>query len=243
MLQSGCLTMHKMAENIGSLECLEELDASETAITRIPSSISLLKNLQNLSFHGCKGLAHKSWKSIFFNWLLQKESSDPIGFSWCNTFSSLSSLRSLDISDCNLLDGAIPDDLSGLSSLQSLNLSGNEFTSLTDGICQVSKLKEVFFKNCSRLQALPKLPSGIAFVWAENCTSLNIYSNQIYFWCSNRQEAVTLCFSRLQPDEEEKLRSFTKFLPYRRRFYRSLGQMNIEVTPYIPYINISYTQK
>ncbi|KAG7946358.1 hypothetical protein I3843_14G036800 [Carya illinoinensis] len=97
----GCKSLANLPENIGSLECLEELDASETAITRIPSSISLLKNLQNLSFHGCK----------------------------------------------------------------------------------------VFFKNCSRLQALPKLPSGIAFVWAENCTSLNIYSNQIYFWCSNRQEA------------------------------------------------------
>ncbi|XP_040995190.1 TMV resistance protein N-like [Juglans microcarpa x Juglans regia] len=211
----GCKSFANLPENIGSMECLKELDASETAITRIPSSISLLKNLQNLSLHGCKGLAHKPWESIFSSWLLQKESSDPIGrLSWRNTFSSLSSLRSLDLSDCNILDGAIPDDLSGLSSLQSLNLSGNEFTSLTDGICQVSKLKEVFFRNCRRLQALPKLPSGIAFVWAENCASLNIYSDQIYFWCSSEQ-VVTLCCSRMQSAEEESLRSLLRTDPDR----------------------------
>ncbi|XP_035545900.1 uncharacterized protein LOC109003835 [Juglans regia] len=203
----GCKSFANLPESIGSMECLMELDASETAITRIPSSISLLKNLQNLSFHGCKGLAHKPCESIFSSWLLQKESSDPIGrLSWCNTFSSLSSLRSLDLSDCNLLDRAIPGDLSGLSSLQSLNLSGNEFSSLTDGICQVSKLKEVFFRNCSKLQALPKLPSGIAIVWAENSVSLNIYSDQIYLWCSSEQ-VVTLCCSRMQSSEEKSRRS------------------------------------
>jgi Leucine-rich repeat (LRR) protein len=151
------------------------------------------------------------------------------------SFAGLSSLVSLDLSDCNLLDGAIPDDLSCLSSLQSLNLSGNKFTSLPNSICQLSKLIELSLVNCSRLQALPKLPLSILYVWAQNCTSLETYSNQIYMWTSSENVAIVNC-SRLAENEDQK---FDKIFASNAQSH--LLFQNLEVTLFLnTHINLSW---
>ena len=46
---SGCSRIDKLPENLGNVEGLEVLNVSGTGIRGLPSSIILLKNLQNLS--------------------------------------------------------------------------------------------------------------------------------------------------------------------------------------------------
>ena len=70
------------------------------------------------------------------------------------------------LDDCNLFDGPLPDDLSCLSSLKSLNLSKNNFTSLLDSIYELSELKLLLLDHCSQLKSLPYLPISTQFVSA-----------------------------------------------------------------------------
>ncbi|XP_075649786.1 TMV resistance protein N-like [Castanea sativa] len=201
LILSGCSRLNKMPENLSGMKCLEELDASETAIREFPSSILHMTKLRKLSFHGCKDLPPQSWDLLFCCPLLPKESSGPVSLLLPDSFSGLSSLVSLNLSDCNLLDGAIPNDLSSLSSLQSLNLSGNKFISLPDSICQLSMLRDLTLRNCSRLQALPNLPLSILHVWVENCTSLETYSNQIHARTTSETLAIINCSGSVTLEE------------------------------------------
>ena len=63
---SDCSKLDKLPKNLGNIEGLEELDWSRTAIKELPSSMVLLKNLQNLSSLGSKRL-QKPFKSSYFN--------------------------------------------------------------------------------------------------------------------------------------------------------------------------------
>ena len=48
----GCSKLDRLPENLGNAESLEDLDLSETAIRKVPSSIGLLKHLEELDFRG-----------------------------------------------------------------------------------------------------------------------------------------------------------------------------------------------
>ncbi|KAH9726240.1 AB hydrolase-1 domain-containing protein [Citrus sinensis] len=73
----------------------------------------------------------------------------------------LCSLTKLDISDCNLGEGAIPSDIGNICSLKELYLSKNRFFSLPASINLLSKLWIIELEECQRLQSLPQLPSNI----------------------------------------------------------------------------------
>ncbi|TYG96426.1 hypothetical protein ES288_A11G349700v1 [Gossypium darwinii] len=115
------------------VEFLEELDLSETSITEPPSFIFQLKNLNSLSFNGCKGPS-------------SKKKDDPMA---PPLLSGLSSLRRLNLRDCNLCEGDIPRDISGLSSLKHLDLSGNNFISIPASLTGLSKLGFLELSNCN----------------------------------------------------------------------------------------------
>ncbi|XP_008240877.1 PREDICTED: TMV resistance protein N-like [Prunus mume] len=53
---SGCSNLNELPENLGSLECLQELYASGTAISQVPESISQLSQLEELVLDGCSML-------------------------------------------------------------------------------------------------------------------------------------------------------------------------------------------
>jgi hypothetical protein len=95
-------------EDLSGLVCLKSLNIDETDIAQL-----LPKSCKDVFFGG-----RKSWGSHFHCHLLQKESLDPNTHSILNSLSDLSSLISLDLSYCNLSDGAIPNDLGYLSSLE-----------------------------------------------------------------------------------------------------------------------------
>lgn len=181
---SGCSKFSKLPDNLNENEALECLNVSETVIREVPSSIVHLKNLTLLLFRGCKGL---SWKSQS----LQLPLGRIFGFnSHPNPkklilpfFSVLSSLKKLDLSYCNLNDGSIPDDLGCLSSLVTLDISGNNFVHLpADCISKLLKLERLVLRCCPNLLSLPKLPPNVHFVNASDCGSMRPLSDPQEIW-------------------------------------------------------------
>ncbi|KAM3729346.1 hypothetical protein ACB098_12G004500 [Castanea mollissima] len=165
---SGCSRLDKLPENLGNVEGLEVLNVSGTGIRGLPSSIILLKNLKNLSFSGCDFLLSKPSNKLL-NFPLFQRSPDATGM-LMHTLSSLSSLRDLNLSYCNLR--AVPDVIGCLSSLTFLQLKGNNFASLPKNIIQLSHLKTLYLCGCMDLRLLPELPLNIKYINADGCMSL-----------------------------------------------------------------------
>ena len=112
-----------------------------TAIEELPSLIKHLTGLTLLIFKTAKTFG-----------IFRGSFAEPINLLLPNLFSGLSSLVTLDLIDCNLSDGALPDDLSGLSSIQYLNLSKHIFTSLPDSISKLYELKLLLLDHCRELK-------------------------------------------------------------------------------------------
>ena len=167
---AGCSKLESLPENLGNAESIEHFDVSGTAISQVPSSIGLLKNLKRLYFCGCKGLSssNKSWYDLLplFSML---RSPDHVGLSSLS-LSGLCSLTKLNLRDCNLM--TMPDDIGCLFSLDVLDLSGNSFCFLPKSIAQLSSLRKLNLDKCTSLQSLPKLPLNIDYIRGFGCTSL-----------------------------------------------------------------------
>ncbi|XP_065868345.1 TMV resistance protein N-like [Euphorbia lathyris] len=192
----GCTKLDKLPDNLGNVERLEILDLGGTSVTHPPSSIVLLKNLKTLSFQDCVGLeqeqSYKSWSSLFsFSYFLfPRKTSNSLCLS-LPSLSSLCSLTKLNLSNCNLLDGAVPADIGSLSSLKRLDLSGNVFISLPESISQLSNLEHLYLMCCKRLQSLPQLPSSLLSVEAEDCVELQVFPNPVT-QCASKCSIFTL---------------------------------------------------
>ena len=86
----------------------------------------------------------------------------------------LCSLTELDLSYCNVQ--TIPNVLGSLSSLEDLNLRGNNFVCLPESIVQLSNLRRLYMGGCTHLRMLPKLLLNIEYIDATKCTSLETLS-------------------------------------------------------------------
>ena len=140
-----------------------------TAITVLPSSFVLLKNLSVLSLRGCEGLSSiSSNKLLTFPLMPRRRSPDPMGMLE-RSLSSLFSLTKLDLSYCNLR--SIPDTFGCLPLLRDLNLSGNNFVCLPKSIIRLSNLECLCLRGCTTLRCLRGL-SNVEFINANDCTSL-----------------------------------------------------------------------
>ncbi|KAB2006481.1 hypothetical protein ES319_D11G348400v1 [Gossypium barbadense] len=142
---SGCYKVENLPESLQQLEFLEELDLSETAIAKLPPFIFQLKNLKVLSFNGCKGPSklQRNLSSLF-----KVIHRGRINF-MAPMLPSLSSLRELNLRDRNLREGDIPNDISCLSSLKKLDLSGNSFSNIPVSLMRLSKLQYLGLSNCN----------------------------------------------------------------------------------------------
>ncbi|XP_040997960.1 TMV resistance protein N-like isoform X1 [Juglans microcarpa x Juglans regia] len=220
LMLSGCSRLSMFPEIGQNMKHLSELYLDGTAIQELPLSIqhltgltllnlgdskqllvfpsviSFLPALKTLILSGCKG---QPPSSVLFS------IGAPLTLSLPSFFSGLTSLVALDLNGCNLLDGALPDNLSSLTSLESLNLSRNNFTRLPQSISQLPKLKFLYLDNCSKLQLLPNLPSTTQFVMARECTSLQNYSNQIVVSTSGGGEFTVINCLSLAASEEDIL--------------------------------------
>jgi Leucine-rich repeat (LRR) protein len=151
---------------------LEELLANDTAIDELPSFISYLDNLKSLSFAGCKGTLTKSMnRFIPFNRMRASQPA-PTGFRFPNSVWNLPALKHINLSYCDLSEESIPHYFCHLTSLVSLDLTGNNFVTIPSSISKLSKLELLTLNCCEKLQFLPELPSSIMQLDASNCDSL-----------------------------------------------------------------------
>ncbi|TYI03729.1 hypothetical protein ES332_A11G361100v1 [Gossypium tomentosum] len=122
LILSGCSNLVRFPEIDGKMECLKTLDLC--GCSRVEN---LPENLQQV---------------------IQKERTNSMP-RMLPLLSSLSSLRELKLRDCNLCEGDIPDDISGLSSLEFLDLSGNNFINIPASLTGLSKLDSLKLSNCN----------------------------------------------------------------------------------------------
>ncbi|ONH95342.1 hypothetical protein PRUPE_7G065500 [Prunus persica] len=155
----GCSNLNELPENLGSLECLQELNASGTAIRELPTSIRHLTGLTLFNLKDCTNL------------LLLPDV----------LCTSLTSLQILNLSGCSNLN-ELPENLGSLDFLQELDASGTAISQVPESISEISQLGELFLDDCSKLQSLPRLPFSIRAVSAHNCPLLQ--SNKITVWPS-----------------------------------------------------------
>ena len=187
LLLSDCSKLKSLPQNFGKLKRLRKLHAARTPLRGLPDSfVDLRSSLQEVSFAGCKGSPSST------SWLLPWKMSYSVDF-LLSPLPALRFLENLNLSDCNIEDGMLLNNLSLLSSLKKLNLSGNNFVRLPSSFSQLPQLKVLKLINCRRLQALPKLPSTIELINAHNCISLREISNQRHHtWI--RHAIFTNCF-------------------------------------------------
>ncbi|ONH89970.1 hypothetical protein PRUPE_8G027000 [Prunus persica] len=209
---SGCSKVKKIPEFVGEMKNFSKLSLSFTAVEQMPSSIvHLIPSLKEIDVSGIsmrdassplvpvKNIElPKSWHSFFTFSLLPRMNLHPVGLVLAS-LKDLHFLKCLNLNDCNLCEGAIPEDIGLLSLLEILNLGGNHFVSLPASISGLSKLRWFILKNCKRLQKLPSLPSNrrLEFiVQMDNCTYLKIFPYQPWM-CSAKDVFITSfnCFS------------------------------------------------
>ncbi|GAY63708.1 hypothetical protein CUMW_227800 [Citrus unshiu] len=157
-----------------------------TSLTTLPGEI-FMKSLKTLVLSGCLKLrklprvvgrspSSASW-FLRFPINLMRWSSDPVALSLSSSLSGLCSLTKLDISDCDLGEGAIPSSIGDLCSLEELHLSGNNFFTLPASIYHLSKLSSIDLEECKMLQNLPRLPASIHWISLDGCVSLKTLSD------------------------------------------------------------------
>ncbi|KAB2006170.1 hypothetical protein ES319_D11G324600v1 [Gossypium barbadense] len=174
---SGCYKVEYLPENMQQIEFLEELDLSETSMTKPPPFIFQFKNLKVLSFNGCKGSSSKVQKKLpSLLKVIQRGRTNSMALTLPSLL-GLSSLTRLNLRDCNLCEGDIPGDISRLSSLKKLDLGGNNFISIPSCLTQFSKLEYLRLSDCRALKSLPELLTGIERVSISGCASLETVSN------------------------------------------------------------------
>jgi len=164
---SGCSKFDELPEDLGDLESLTILNAEDTVIRQVPSTIVRLKNLKDLSLCGCKGSTSATFPSRLRSWFLPRKIPNPT-----NLLPPSFHVTSLSLRDCNLSDDALPRDLGSLPSLTNLELDFNSFQSLPAGLCSLLRLKILTLDDNTSLQTIPALPRNLDVLRASNCTSL-----------------------------------------------------------------------
>ncbi|KAM5551841.1 hypothetical protein ABKV19_026612 [Rosa sericea] len=172
---SGCLKLGNHQVNVGEMDCFEEMSSTHDRIEYVRGSI----------FHGCK-VAWGSLNKFLPFGLVQKVNTEPMRFrlpisqkvnteptSFRLPISGLCNLTYLNLSNCNLGEGAFANEFGYFPSLVTLNLSGNNFVRVPSGIRLLSKLENFNLENCKRLLELSDLPSNSRLdLRADGCTSL-----------------------------------------------------------------------
>ncbi|XP_052624248.1 TMV resistance protein N isoform X2 [Lactuca sativa] len=179
---SACYTIKELPSSIRYLSSLSFLNLTYCSnLENIPNSICELKYLKCLHLHNCKELRDfpkelgnmKMLEELWLGFTYDIRSPrEPVGF---HSLTSLSSLKSLNLSWREIEEEKFPQNLDELSSLEELYLSGNsQLVELPSSICHLSRLKRLEVNECPRLRRLCGLPSSIQVLKANNCSSLGM---------------------------------------------------------------------
>ncbi|KAF2297255.1 hypothetical protein GH714_020063 [Hevea brasiliensis] len=151
---SGCSKFENFPEILETMVSLRYLYLDRTAIRRLPLPIKNLPGLSVLELGNCKNLV----KMPEFYSSLPDWNAD------------LEYLRKLCLSGCGI--SHVPCTIRCFSSLEVLDLSGNNFEHLHISFENFPELQYLGLRSCKRLLSLPELPPRLTKLDANDCTSL-----------------------------------------------------------------------
>ncbi|VYS62375.1 unnamed protein product [Arabidopsis thaliana] len=186
LILSGCSQLEIFPEIKEDMESLEILLMDDTAITEMPK----MMHLSNIKTFSLCGTSSQVSVSTFFM-------PPTLG---------CSRLNDLYLSRCSLYK--LPDNIGGLSSLQSLCLSGNNIENLPESFNQLHNLKWVDLKFCKMLKSLPILPQNLQYLDAHECESLETLANPLTSLTVGERIHSMFIFSncyKLNQDAQESL--------------------------------------
>ncbi|CAL5401797.1 unnamed protein product [Camellia sinensis] len=181
LILKNCATLVEVHESVGHLQRLVLFNLKDCkSLKKLPRSIGMLKFLETLDISGCSNLEElptelgtmesltvfhaneidisqlfstskevKSWHSLIWPSLLKPRRSVEISWSFLPW-----SVVHLSLENCNLSDDDFPRDLSNLSSLQILNLSGNAIRSVPNCIRCHFGLQILHLNGCKKLRSV-----------------------------------------------------------------------------------------
>jgi len=217
---SGCLQFRNFPELLEPMECLRYLYLEQTRITKLPSPIGNLKGLACLEVGNCKYLNDIE---CFVDLQLSER--------WVD----LDYLRKLNLGGCHI--SVVPDSLGCLSSLEVLDLSGNNFCTIPLSINKLFELQYLGLKNCMRLQSLPELPPRLSKLDVDNCKSLNyLVSSSSSVVEGNIFEFIFTNCLRLTVINQILEYSLLKFQLYTKKLYHQVCFSNLLYTSFFLYL-------
>ncbi|RVW60158.1 TMV resistance protein N [Vitis vinifera] len=172
----GCSNLEIFPEIMEDMEHSKGLSLLESAITELPSSIERQICAARLFLSDCENLETlpNNIGMTCVSHLVVRNC--PKLHKLPDSLRSMQ-LKELDVSGCNLMAGAIPDDLWCLFSLEELNVSGNNIDCIPGGIISLSRLRSLKMNRCLMLTEIPELPSSLRRIEAYGCPLLETLSS------------------------------------------------------------------
>ncbi|KAH1084130.1 hypothetical protein J1N35_023891 [Gossypium stocksii] len=202
----GCRGPSKLKRNLLSLFKVSQRGRMNSIAPKLPS-LSGLRSLTKLTLRGCNlgegdiPSAISCLSSLeFLDLRVNNFNRIPA------SLTGLSKLEHLSLANCglcNMGEGDIPSDISGLSSLRFLGLSGNNFTSIAASLTRLSNLQMLGLSGCSELESLPVLLARMPSEWrihrahlmavdcyrlAENISAITLLKTHIKAFANSRKE-------------------------------------------------------
>ncbi|XP_040992700.1 disease resistance protein RPV1-like [Juglans microcarpa x Juglans regia] len=172
LILEGCTGLVELHESIRYLKGLVLLNLNGCkSLMSLPESISNLKSLKIFHMGRCfnmQNFADKTTINLPYRW-------NPTGFLRASLH-VFRSLVKLGLRNSNLLEGDFPIDFGGLSSLQDLDLSVNNFRDLPHGICHLPKLTRLNLAESRSIRSISTLPANLRILVAVSCESLESIS-------------------------------------------------------------------
>ncbi|VYS59309.1 unnamed protein product [Arabidopsis thaliana] len=184
-----CSSLVKLPSSIGDMTNLKEFDLSNCSnLVELPSSIGNLQNLCKLIMRGCSKL-----EALPIN--INLKSLDTLNLTDCSQLKSFPEI-STHISELRLKGTAIKEvplsimswspladfQISYFESLKefphaldiitNLLLVSEDIQEVPPWVKRMSRLRDLSLNNCNNLVSLPQLSDSLAYIYADNCKSL-----------------------------------------------------------------------
>ncbi|KAK4267286.1 hypothetical protein QN277_024086 [Acacia crassicarpa] len=170
LILTGCSRLNKF---LVTSEDLHTLSLSGTCINNeLCSSSRHLSKIDSLSLNRCESVTSLNNLVDLHNLThLNANCCNKLGLNLRSVFNEIRTLKILRLSYWDELF-EVPENISLLSSLLELHLSGTNIETLPLSIKYLSSLQVLHLVGCKRLRFLPELPPYISELFADDCLSL-----------------------------------------------------------------------